>query len=886
MADAAVDFLLNNLKELAIHHGHLITNAKSEIESLQIDLRLFKAFLEQSVKKRRKDEPTYKVLVQNIRDVVYEVEDVIDEYVTKATERKAGSLIHRIFKSPVDLHDIGSKVEGIKERVKRAMADLDKLGVNNEDKHEKPEVRPPRQKDVVGFEDVTEELKCRLTKETNHFDVVSLIGMFGLGKTTLAWKIFNDKAIEYEFLVRIWIVVSQELSEKNIFLAILEKFTTITEDYGKMEAWELIPIVAGYLERCSSFLIVFDDVWSPAHWDKICQALPSTNNKGKVLITSREVDVGTHASKNGLLKKLRFFTQEESWELLRLEALGKLHRPSSELEGVGRRIARDCEGLPLAIVIIGGILATKFSASDESGMIKEWKKVSERVSAYLLDDKQNDLAARMKNFISLSYDRLPDHLRTCFLYMGMFPEDYEIPASKLIHMWIAEGFIQQNDYSTLEETGEMYLDDLINRNLIKIEKMKSDGKVKTCRIHDTLRDFCRTEAGNGNENLFQEIKFNNGVFAPPDSELQKCRRLYIHSNCLRFISEEPTVPRVRSFVYLSKDEFTLPEENISDFLEAFRLLRVLDIEPILFPKITSDIFRLVHVKYLAVSLNLSFLPSKFSQLWNLQTLIVNTASDKLAVEADIWKMKQLRHFKTNVSATLPKPSKKESKQGAQLQTLSTVSVESCTADLFDRACNLKKLGIRGRLALLMEGKMASFDSLRKMEYLEKLKLINDVRPKPASEGKLHSPPQPNQFPSKLRSLTLASTFLDWSYMSTLGQLENLEVLKLKDKAIVGSEWKAFGDGFRRLEFLLIEETDLATWDPSNHHFPSLKGLVLKNCKKLLGIPIGLADVASFQMLELFSCKSASSSARKIQEAKTKIQAEGSAFKLTIFPPTE
>lgn len=880
MADAAMEFLLNNLKELLIYHSHLITDTRSQIESLEKDLRLFNAFLKDSLQKRRKDERT-KELVRSIRDVVYEVEDVVDAFVTRALEKKskAASFMSflKFWEPSIDLHAIGKNVEAVKLKVEQAKVDFATLNVDDEDASEKSEVRPPRQKDVVGFQDVTEDLIRRLTKQTNYFDVVSLIGMFGLGKTTLAWKIYNDPAIVYEFPIRIWLPISQEFSLKDIFLAILKEFITITDDIRQQHEHQLAKMVSDKLET-SSFFIVMDDVWSTADWDRLRDALPNNKN-GKVLITSRIEEVGKHASCPQPPHKLRFFNQDESWELLRLEAIRTSDCPP-ELEEVGKCIASDCGGLPLAIVVIGGILATKFSALNINATRSAWESVSTEVGKHFT---QNDSAERMKKFIFLSYDRLPYHLRACFLYLGMFPEDYEIPASQLIQMWIGEGFIQQNvDPSTLEEIAEKYLDDLINRNLVRIDKFKPDGKVKTCRIHDTLRDFCRAEAGTENENFFQEIKNNNGVFAPPVSNLNKYRRLSIHSNCLSFISSKPAGHRARSFVCFSKDEFILPQENIPDILTAFKLLRVLDVKPIKFPKINSDMFRLVHARYIAMSFDFQNLPSKFSELWNIQTLIVDTTSRTLDVKANIWKMSQLRHFKTNASATLPKPGK-DSKHGAELQTLGTISVESCTAELFDRACNLKQLGIRGQLALLLEGNTRSFDSLGKMKYLEKLKLINDVYPRPLSEGQLRGLPQHYQFPKRLKSLTLRATFLTWNYMSILGFLENLEVLKLKQNAFMGKTWNKVDGGFRKLVYLHIEHTDLAIWDDaSSHHFPRLRGLVLKNCDKLLGIPIGLADITSFQTLELYVSPSATASAKNIQKLKKEKEVE---FKLSIFPPT-
>lgn len=722
---------------------------------------------------------------------------------------------------------------------------------------------------MVGFADVIKELKERLTKETEEFDVISVIGMFGLGKTTVAWKLFNDEDIHYEFPIRIWLSISQQFSGKDIFLAILQEFTTITDNLRRKDELELSQMVATSLNS-RKFLIVMDDVWYPSDWDRLKAALPVDSKKGKVLITTREENVGVSASRPRAPHRLRFFEQEESWELLRLEALGQLDC-HPDLKNVGQLIAKDCRGLPLAIVVIGGILATKFSASDIGATRRAWGEVSKRVTAHFNEDSGD----RMNKFISLSYDILPYHLRACFLYLGLFPEDYEIPVTKLIRMWIGEGFVVQynKDYS-LEEIGEKYLEDLIKRNLVRIDKIKPDGKVKTCRIHDTLRDFCKNKAANDRENFLEEIKSSDGGFAPPISEIHKYRRLSIHSNCLDFLISKPYGPHVRSFVCIPKDDLILPQANSSAIPAAFKLLRVLDVKPIKFTKIHGDMYQLIHLRFITLSFNLQTLPEKFSKLWNIQTLIVHTTSRTLEVKADIWKMKQLRHFKTNASASLPKPSK-GSEHGAELQTLGKISAESCTAELLYRASNLKKLGIRGRLALL----------LVKMRKLEKLELINDVHPEPSSQGQLLVLPQPYQFPSTLRSLTLCATRLSWSYMSTLGLLENLEALKLKDNAFTGRTWEGVDGRFRRLEFLHIDHTDLDVWQASSHHFPRLKGLVLRNCEQLVGIPDELANIQSLQMLDLYRCEAAAASARRINEAKKNKQVEGGAFKLSIFPTT-
>ncbi|KAL1552086.1 disease resistance RPP8-like protein 3 [Salvia divinorum] len=875
MAEAATEFLLNNLKEVVKHHAYLIKDAKGNVEKLERDLNVFRAFLKDTAKMRKNDEKIMNMW-KEIHDVVYEIEDVIDFYIAKTNEEGRQSRVTRLLKNrAATLHSVGQKVESIKGRVEEMKEEISAHKLE-EDKDETSQIRPPRKTDVVGFEDVTNELKQRLLKEADYFDVISLIGMFGLGKTTLAWKIYNDQDINLRFPTRIWVSVSAQFIDKEIFLRILNELTTLNDDLRAKTGSELADIVAAHLQN-GRFLIVLDDVWSDTDWERLRAALPpdNTNTRGKVLITSRDKEVGVVASKPRRIKELRFFTEEESWELFRLEALGKLECPY-DLEPSGRTIAENCDGLPLAIVVIGGILFKSLDPNVNATK-REWEKVSKHVSSYIDgEDKTN----RMKKFISLSYEHLPHHLRHCFLYLGLFPEDYQISASKLIRMWIGEGFIQQKDrYNSLEEIGYKYLQNLISRNLLKSVKLTPEGNVKTCQIHDLLGDFCRNEAAT--ENFLQEIKYNNeGTRVPPTSNTY--RRLSIHSNFSYFISSNPppSAARVRSFVCFSDTHHPLAPQESTKIIEAFKLLRVFDVQPLKFSTIDKEFYNLVHLRYIALSFTLLKLPSHFNKLWNIQTLIIDTTSPTLKVEADIWKMKHLRHFKTKASAILLN-STNSSDSTNELQTLSLISVESCTKELPSRARNLKKLGIRGTLSLLFEQEAGSLDSLRNMENLRKLKLVNDEQ---QGVKKLSRLPRYDEFPPGLRSLTLCSTSLSWKNISTLGSLENLEVLKLKDRAFTGNNWDVNDGGFLSLQFLHIEQTDLAFWRASSHHYPKLRSLVLKNCDKLREIPIEFADISSFQMLEMHTCIPAVKSAKEIKNKK--IEAGGSEFTLSAFPPIE
>ncbi|PIN20016.1 Apoptotic ATPase [Handroanthus impetiginosus] len=890
MADLAVDFLLQNLQRLQIYHPDLIRDAENHLEMLENNLRLFKAFLKDSTKKLRKYE-SVRELARQIRDVVFEAEDTIDAFVSQAAESKTKNYFLRAFQAPAekilaiakDVESVGLKVRDIYGD--RSTIDFAGVHINDDELEEGPLVR--KHKNVVGVEDEAEKIIGYLREKTDELDIISIIGMPGLGKTTLAAKVFRDPAIEYEFRTRIWVSVSADFEPKNVFLDILREFTNLTEDMYRKSNEELARLIAFYLGSRGHFLIVMDDVWTPDDWDKIQIALPKSNNMGKVLITSRNYEVARASNRNRVPHKLRFLKPDESWLLLLFEVFGKPECPP-ELEGLTKVISGQCDGLPLAIVVVGGILVRKILASDGITAMKDkWRKVSRSLSMYLNEDP----VGRMEKVISLNYDGMPYHLRMCLLYLRMFPEDFEIPVWKLIRMWMAEGFVQQKAGLGLEEVAESYLEDLISRNMVIADKRNVNGRVKTCRSHDMILDFCKYEAGKQGENFLQEMKkLIDGGFEPPISELQRYRRLCIHSNVLNFISSKPFGPRVRSFVCFSRDEIIMPIENISDIPTAFKLVRVLDVNPIKFNRIPSELYHLVHLRYVALSfINVAILPAAFSKLWNLETLIFFTTSRTLEVKADIWEMIHLRHLKTNASATLHKKGK-SNEGGENLQTLGTISPESCTEEVFDRACNLKKLSIRGQLALILDGQEGSFHSFHKLDQLEKLKLLNDIFSGPPSKGKLSVLPPPNKFPPRLRSLTLSDTFLDWSQMSILGLLENLEILKLRHKSFMGKYWETADGGFRRLETLHIERVNLVSWVASSHHFPRLRHLHLRNCDELRELPPGLADIPSLHLLELHLTKFAVASAKIIYVAKQKQQEEQAAkvsgFKLSIFPPDD
>ncbi|KAL2492625.1 Disease resistance RPP13-like protein 4 [Abeliophyllum distichum] len=200
------------------------------------------------------------------------------------------------------------------------------------------------------------------------------------------------------------------------------------------------------------------------------------------MLTTREEKVAFSANSCPPLHRMHLLGEELSWKLFCEKVFGEYCCPP-ELEEIGTKIVQHCKGLPLAIVVIGGLLS-KLSRTQH-----DWRNVAENLSSVITSNDE-----RYSKILSLSYNNLPHHLKGCFLYMGVFPEDSNIRVSTLIKLWIAEGFIKLVKFKRMEDMAEEYLLDLIERSLVMISKKNSIGKIKACKIHDLLRDLLQSEA--------------------------------------------------------------------------------------------------------------------------------------------------------------------------------------------------------------------------------------------------------------------------------------------------------------------------------------------------------------------------------------------------------
>lgn len=323
---------------------------------------------------------------------------------------------------------------------------------------------------TIGLVDKETYILDKLEGGATGLQVISIFGKPGLGKTTFAKKLYNNLLVSHKFDKVSWCVVSKIYQMRGILTTIL---VHIESKFGKnMVEESLVKHIQKTLKK-RRFLIVLDDIWESKVLDKLLRCFPNDGNGSRILITTRNKDVAPPSS---ILYEMPHLTNDQCWELLEKKVFGDQPCPP-KLQPIGKQIAEHCKGLPLAVVVIAGILSR--TRKEES----TWEEVRGNLASYIFNDGDNSVM----QILRLSYMHLPQHLKPCFLYFGAFQKEKEIPIRKLMRLWDAEGFLREenNDIKPVD-----YLSELIDRSLVMVVKRRSDGGVKTCTIHDLLRDLC------------------------------------------------------------------------------------------------------------------------------------------------------------------------------------------------------------------------------------------------------------------------------------------------------------------------------------------------------------------------------------------------------------
>ena len=652
------------------------------LEKLKITLLTVTALLNDAEEKQFHS-PAVEKWLHMAKDALYDAEDILDELATETLRCKleAESKVdpNQVWNwnlIPTPCNTPSSRGTGIESKLKKVIERLELIA---------------KYKDVLGLQDNvggrSSGFKYRLpttslVDETcvygrdhdknliiemllmdgpsNKIGVVPIVGMAGIGKTTLAEIVYNETRVESYFDLRIWVFVSDQFDVVRVTKTILRSVTLKHIDLNDLN---LLQVSLKEKLVGKRFLLVLDDVWNKRNndWDLLWNPLKTGAKGSKILVTTRNRDV---ASSMGTVPAhhLKGLSFEDCWLLFRSQAFENRNIDAyPHLEAIGKKFVEKCEGMPLAAKRLGILLRSR---QEED----EWKDILNRKIWDLPDDESDILQS-----LRLSYHHLPAHLKQCFAYCSIFPQEYEFEKETLVLLWMAEGFVQQptKGKKRLEEVGGEYFLELVSRSFFQ----ESINNRSQYVMHGLIRDlshfvsgeFCFTfqdKLKDGNQNRFFE-KARHSSYIRGRRDVVSKFEAFNGVECLRtFLPLDPSGTIGVSY---------LANKVPHDLLPKLRYLRVLSFNACRITELPDSIGDLKHLRYLDLSHTaIRTLPDSTATLYNLQTLILLECRSLAKLPADMGNLTCLRHLYISGSRLKEMPQKICKLKN--LQTLSTFVV--------------------------------------------------------------------------------------------------------------------------------------------------------------------------------------------------------------------
>ncbi|CDP20611.1 unnamed protein product [Coffea canephora] len=679
--------------------------------------------------------------------------------------------------------------------------------------------------------------------------VLPIVGMGGLGKTTLAKSIYNNHQIDGQFDKKIWVCVSKKVPIVELFKLILLQ---LTEENVDAENRNVIVRKIGNQLGGKRYFLVLDDVWDDdeALWDDFFTTLKGLNptTGSWCLVTTRPGPVAQCVSRVLMMENeaypLRKLPDDHCWSIVKEKAVGGEEEPD-ELKAIKKRVIKRCDGLPLAASVMGGLLRLK--RKEEWA---EWQSI--------LENRLLSLSAggdRVMQILKLSFDNLPSpYIKKCFAYCSIFPKDTEMERDMLIELWMAEGFLQAdaNRQMMMEEIGMNHLRILLQSSLFE-ETRNYPG---TCyKMHDLVHEVA--------ESMSKSTKIIN----------DRDTRVADHGNQIRYLATDSFgggEDREKLLESLSTSLHTLfiKKGDLSgDMLMKLKNLYVLNLSYTTTEELPVSIGKLIHLRYVNLECSaISILPDSLCKLYNLQTLTLSRSKVK-DLPKGMRDLISLRHLHYYIDDDEEFQMPLEMGRLTCLQTLDFFKVGREKGQRIGELGSLKnlkgKLEIRN-LQLVNDKEGAEEAKLSEKANLFGLELwwardregddyndkdvLNGLRPHPNLEELVISHFMGDQFPRWL--MDLQTTTLLSESATTLSKLACLEfnychrcreLLPLQN--------------FTSLKELQIFKCDGLTNLPRDmlHSCSSLQKLRVISCRNLISFPLDLQQTPSLSELKLSGC---------------------------------
>uniref|UniRef100_A0A2N9HXF7 Rx N-terminal domain-containing protein n=1 Tax=Fagus sylvatica TaxID=28930 RepID=A0A2N9HXF7_FAGSY len=819
MADTAVSPLIARLISLLTEEAKLLRGIHGEVADIKDELESIQIFLKDADARAAAEEDISdgaKTWVKQVREVAFHIDVAIDQYLLHEAKHDPRRLhftgffpkITHLLKTFNSRHEIATKIQEIKASVQKIKDRSKRYSFKSIDQGSSSGARNDRwhdprkdsfyldDADVVGIESPRDELIGWLVEGLPYRSVLSVVGMGGLGKTTLAKKVYDHQKVRGHFDCHAWIPVSQSYNTEHLLRSMIKQFCKARMEYP------------------------------PQGLDEMDEEL--------------------------LINELRNYLQQK--RVFQFDFGG--HCPPA-LENLSHNIVEKCKGLPLAIVAIGGLLSTK----DKT--IFEWQNLHDGLGIEL---GRNPHLVGVDKILSLSYEDLPYNLKSCFLYLGMYPEDYSINCVRLIRQWIAEGFVKKIEGKTVEEIAREYLTELIHRSLVQVSIVDFDGKVRRCRLHDLLREivlqkmkdlsFCHVLSKKelSFEGLTRRVSIDRGSY----SVLKGFKDKHIHSILLFNLDE-------------------LPKSFMITFFADFKLLKVMDFEDAPLYHIPEDMGSLFHLRYLSFrNTKVNVLPKSIGKLQNLETLdLKQTLICDIPVEIN--KLGKLRHFlaynrdyKKDFNLTWQKGVKIQKGVGClkSLQKLYYVKVNHGGIDLIEelgKLKQLKKLGIQNMTTEIGRAFCASIQNMKDLQSLEVSSICEDeiidlqsMSSPPQFLQRLHISGRLDKLPDwipKLQHLVRLRMFwsrLEDDPLKALQNLPNLLQLTFSRQAYDGEQLHFKTGGFLKLKELGLHHLNgLYSLMIDEGALPLLEMLSIGPTPQLKEVPSGIHHLKNLKQLNFW-----------------------------------